>query len=83
MYQVETRTFTGKMFLPRKLLLFGMLLWQIVFVGIPDVRQALGAQITTWDFVLSQCSGNGALLLWMLTNAVWASCHPEACAKLC
>ena len=65
------------------MLLVHMLPVQLVLVLIPDVRQALGAQITTWDFVLSQCSGNGALLLWMLTNAVWAICHPEACADLC
>ena len=72
-----------KTILPRRMLLVHMLPVQLVLVLIPDVRQALGAQITTWDFVLSQCSGNGALLLWMLTNAVWAGCHPEACADLC
>ena len=72
-----------KMILPRRMLLVHMLPVQLVLVLIPDVRQALGAQITTWNFVLSQCSGNGALLLWMLTNAVWAGCHPEACADLC
>ena len=33
---------------------------------------ALGAEISTWDFVLSQGSGNAALCLWMLTNAIWA-----------
>ena len=32
----------------------------------------LGASISTWDFVLSQCSGNAALMLWMLASAVWA-----------
>ena len=36
---------------------------------------ALGAAPSTWDFVLSQCSGNTALLIWMLANAVWASGH--------
>ena len=64
--------FTKKTALPRTLLLSGMLLWQIVFAGIPDVRQALGAEISTWDFVLSQGSGNAALLIWMAANAVWA-----------
>ena len=32
----------------------------------------LGAEISTWDFVLSQGPGNAALLLWMAANAVWA-----------
>ena len=49
-----------------------MLVWQIVFAGIPDLRQALGAEISTWDFVLSQGSGNAALLLWMLASALCA-----------
>ena len=33
---------------------------------------ALGADISTWNFVLSQGSGNAALCIWMLVNAVWA-----------
>ena len=49
-----------------------MLVWQIVFAGIPDLRQALGADISTWEFVLSQGSGNAALLLWMLASALCA-----------
>ena len=49
-----------------------MLVWQIVFAGIPDLRQALGAEISTWDFVLSQGSGNAALLLWMLASVLSA-----------
>lgn len=49
-----------------------MIVFQIIFVLIPDIRQALGAKIYTWDFVLSQCSGNAALCIWMLANAVWA-----------
>ncbi len=51
--------------------LFHMLVWQIVLAGIPDVRQTLGADISTWDFILSQGSGNAALLIWMAANAVW------------
>lgn len=49
-----------------------MIVWQILFVLIPDVRQMLGAEISTWDFVLSQGSGNAALLLWMAANAIRA-----------
>lgn len=63
---------TKKTVLPRWTFLFHMLVWQIVFVLIPDLRQAFGAQVSTWDFVLSQGSGNAALMLWMLANALWA-----------
>ena len=50
-----------------------MLVFQVVLVLIPDLRQALGAEISTWDFVLSQGSGNAALCLWMLANAIWSA----------
>lgn len=60
-----------KTILPRRMLLFHMLVWQIIFAIIPDIRQALGAEISTWDFMLSQTSGNAGLLIWMLANAVW------------
>lgn len=58
--------------LPRRMFAFYPLVWQIVLVLIPDIRQALGAKISTWDFVLSQSSGNAALCVWMIANAVWA-----------
>ena len=63
---------TKKTVLPRRMFLCHMLIWQLVLVLIPDVRQVLGAAVSTWDFVLSQGSGNAALLLWMVSNAVWA-----------
>ena len=63
---------TRRTILPRRMLVFHMLTWQLVFMLIPDVRQALGAEVSTWDFVLSQGSGNAALLIWMAANAVWA-----------
>ena len=49
-----------------------MLVWQLVLMLIPDIRQLLGAALSTWDFVLSQGSGNAALCIWMAINAVWA-----------
>ena len=64
---------TKKTVLPRRMFWTHMIVWQIVLVLIPDVRQALGARISTWDFVLSQGSGNAALCVWMLANAVWAA----------
>ena len=63
---------TKRTVLPRRLFIFHMLTWQLVLMLIPDVRQLLGAPVSTWDFVLSQGSGNAALLIWMLANAVWA-----------
>ena len=63
---------SGKTVLPRKMTIFHLLVWQLIFVLIPDVRQALGLEISTWDFVLSQGSGNASLLIWMLANAIWA-----------
>ena len=63
---------TKKTVLPRWMFLFHMIVFQIIFVLIPDIRQALGANISTWDFVLSQDSGNAALCIWMAANAVWA-----------
>lgn len=57
---------------PWRMLVFHMLVWQIIFVLIPDLRQLLGAQISTWDFVCSQGSGNASLCIWMAANAIWA-----------
>ena len=68
---------SGRTFLPRRMALVHMLVWQLVFAGIPDIRQALGAGISTWDLVLSQGSGNAALLLWMLASALSARQLPE------
>ena len=57
---------------PWRMLVFHMLVWQSIFVLIPDLRQLLGAQISTWDFVCSQGSGNASLCIWMAANAIWA-----------
>lgn len=63
---------TGKTVLPRWMFALHMVVFQLLFVLIPDIRQALGTEISTWDFVLSQSSGNAALCIWMLANAAWA-----------
>ena len=68
---------TKKTVLPRGMFALHMIVFQIIFVLIPDIRQALGADISTWDFVLSQGSGNAALCIWMLVNAVWAGRQTE------
>ncbi len=64
---------TKKTIMPRWMIALHMIVFQIIFVVIPDVRQAFGAEVSTWDFVLSQGSGNAALCIWMIVNAVWAS----------
>ena len=63
---------TKKAVMPRWMFAFHMIVFQIIFVLIPDIRQAFSADISTWDFILSQGSGNAALCIWMLVNAVWA-----------
>lgn len=68
---------TKKTFLPRRMLCFHILTWQLILMLIPDVRQLLGCAVSTWDFVLSQGSGNAALLVWMTANALWAGRHPD------
>lgn len=62
----------GRTVLPKKMVWCHMLVFQLIFVLIPDIRQLFGTGISTWDFVLSQGSGNAALMLWMLANAAWA-----------
>lgn len=64
---------TKKTILPQWMFAVHMIVFQLLFVLIPDICQALGAEISTWDFVLSQGSGNASLCIWMLANAVWAN----------
>ena len=63
---------TKRTVLPRWMFTLHIIVFQLIFVLIPDIRQALGAEISAWDYILSQGSTNGALCLWMLVNAVWA-----------
>ena len=79
---------TRKTVLPRRMFVLHMPTWQIIFVLIPDIRKLAGAEVSTMDFVLSQDSGNAALLItaigvsyflqnaalliWMTANAIWA-----------
>lgn len=74
---------TVKTILPRRMFVFHVLVWQLIFMLIPDIRQLCGAAVSTWDFVLSQCSGNAALLLWMLANALWAGRKQNINTKEC
>ena len=72
---------TKKTVLPRWMTALHIVVFQLIFVAIPDIRQALGMEISTWDFVLSQGSTNAALCIWMLANAIWAGWQrKKACA---
>ncbi len=62
----------GKTVLPRWMFALHIIVFQLIFVLIPDIRQALGAEISPWDYILSQGSTNAALCIWMFANAVWA-----------
>ena len=59
-------TVTGKTENSRKMTLFAPIIWMGVFALIPDIRQALGCELFTIDYVITQCSGNLAPLLWFL-----------------
>lgn len=64
---------TKKTVLPRYMFAFHIVVFELVFALIPDIRQALGAEVSTWDFILSQGSGNAGLCFCMIANAIWAS----------
>lgn len=63
---------TKKTILPQKMILLHMIVFQLIFVLIPDIRHFLGAEVSTWDYVLSQGSTNASLAIWMIVNAMWA-----------
>ncbi len=63
---------TKKTILPWWMIFFHIIVFQILFVLIPDIRQSLGMEISTWDYVLSQGSTNASFFIWMTANAVWA-----------
>lgn len=63
---------TKKTILPRRMLIFHCLTVQLVLMLIPDIRQTFGAEVSAWDYILSQSSGNAGLCVYMLANFVWA-----------
>ncbi len=63
---------TRRTILPRWMFALHIIVFQLIFVLIPDIRQALGAELSPWDSILSQGSTNAALCIWLLANAVWA-----------
>lgn len=69
---------TKKTVLPRGMFAMHITVLQLVLVLIPDIRQALGMEVSTRDFVLSQGSTNAAFCIWMVANAVWAGRNQAA-----
>lgn len=49
----------------------GLFLREAYLSGGYEPWRLLGAQISTWDFVCSQGSGNASLCIWMAANAIW------------
>ena len=68
-----------KTIMDRKMVVFHLLVWQLIFMLIPDIRQALGADASTVDYVLSQASGNMAGFIWLIASYVWIK--KNNCAK--
>lgn len=56
----------GKTRYSRRMLLFAPILWMGIFGLIPDIRQAAGSHLMTFDYVCTQCSGNAAPLIYFL-----------------
>lgn len=74
---------TGRTVLPQRMIMLHMIVFQLIFVLIPDIRGALGTTISTWDYVLSQGSTNASLCIWMATNALWAGVQIKREGKTC
>lgn len=56
----------GKTVYSRRMLLFTPVLRVAVCALVPDIRQALGCELHTFDYVMTQCSGNYAPCLYFL-----------------
>lgn len=56
----------GKTVYSRRMLLFAPVLWVAVCALVPDIRQTLGCELHTFDYVMTQCSGNFAPCLYFL-----------------
>ena len=56
----------NKTIMPRWSAVFHIITWQIILAGIPDIRQIMGAQPATIDYMMSQSSGNVSVLIWLM-----------------
>lgn len=62
----------GRTVMKRSMIVFHIITWQLIFALIPDIRQAMGADISTLDYVFSQASGNTACLIWLVASFVYS-----------
>lgn len=62
---INTVTDYYDLFVPRRTVVFHIITWQIILAGIPDIRQIMGAQPATIDYMMSQSSGNVSVLIWL------------------
>lgn len=62
---------SNRTILPRKMLLFNILSWQLILVLVPDIHQILSPNITTMDYVMSRSSGNPAAVIMFVSQFIW------------
>lgn len=62
---------SNRTILPRKMLLFNILSWQLILVLVPDIHQMISPNITTMDYVMSQSSGNQAAVIMFVSQFIW------------
>lgn len=63
---------SGRTVIPKKMAVFHILVWQIIFVSIPHIRMLISPDIITADYVFSQASGNTAAVIMFIACFVWA-----------
>lgn len=62
---------SNRTILPRKMLLFNILPWQLILVLVPDIHQMISQNITTMDYVMSRSSGNPAAVIMLTSQFIW------------
>ena len=64
---------SNRTIMPRKMVLFNVLIWQLIFILIPDIHQLISPNITIMDYVMSQSSGNVSAVIMFAAQFVWLS----------
>ena len=53
------------------MLIFHPVIWNIIFVAVPDIAVAMHIRVATWMAVMSQSSTNSAIVIWCIAAAVY------------
>lgn len=61
----------GKIYYPKWMLIFHPVIWNIIFVAVPDIAVAMHIRVATWMAVMSQSSTNSAIVIWCIAAAVY------------